>query len=34
MLDNGLLEFICDNLKKKDTYGVFSKPVDPKELPD
>ncbi|GAV88749.1 Bromodomain domain-containing protein [Cephalotus follicularis] len=32
--DNLLLQFILDRLQKKDTYGVFSEPVDPKELPD
>lgn len=26
--------FILDRLQKKDTYGVFSEPVDPEELPD
>jgi bromodomain-containing protein 7/9 len=34
MPENGLLEFILDKLQKKDTYGVFAKPVDPNELPD
>ncbi|XP_062193790.1 uncharacterized protein LOC133897183 [Phragmites australis] len=29
-----LLLFILDRLQKKDTYGVFSDPVDPDELPD
>nr|CAB3457784.1 unnamed protein product [Digitaria exilis] len=29
-----LLLFILDRLQKKDTYGVFSEPVDPEELPD
>ncbi|XP_057776181.1 SWR1 complex bromodomain subunit bdf1-like [Salvia miltiorrhiza] len=29
-----LLVFILDRLQKKDTYGVFSEPVDPDELPD
>ncbi|KAJ1290704.1 hypothetical protein BS78_02G265700 [Paspalum vaginatum] len=29
-----LLLFILDRLQKKDTYGVFSDPVDPEELPD
>ncbi|PWZ41853.1 Bromodomain and PHD finger-containing protein 3 [Zea mays] len=29
-----LLHFILDRLQKKDTYGVFSEPVDPEELPD
>ncbi|CAA0842012.1 DNA-binding bromodomain-containing protein [Striga hermonthica] len=29
-----LLIFILDRLQKKDTYGVFSEPVDPNELPD
>ncbi|KAI3441154.1 uncharacterized protein J3R85_002387, partial [Psidium guajava] len=32
--DKKLLVFILDRLQKKDTYGVFSEPVDPKELPD
>ncbi|KAJ0077300.1 hypothetical protein Patl1_35740 [Pistacia atlantica] len=38
--DEKLLLFILDRLQKfvfcflKDTYGVFSDPVDPKELPD
>ncbi|XVE49599.1 hypothetical protein DITRI_Ditri01bG0094900 [Diplodiscus trichospermus] len=32
--DKKLLLFILDRLQKKDTYGVFSEPVDPKELPD
>ncbi|WOL10756.1 hypothetical protein Cni_G19515 [Canna indica] len=32
--DNKLLAFILDRLQKKDTYGVFSEPVDPEELPD
>ncbi|KAG0490016.1 hypothetical protein HPP92_006879 [Vanilla planifolia] len=32
--DTKLLEFILDRLQKKDTYGVFSEPVDPEELPD
>ncbi|XVF01626.1 hypothetical protein REPUB_Repub04eG0104600 [Reevesia pubescens] len=32
--DKKLLLFIVDRLQKKDTYGVFSEPVDPKELPD
>ncbi|ONK71928.1 uncharacterized protein A4U43_C04F13850 [Asparagus officinalis] len=32
--DKKLLEFILDRLQKKDTYGVFSEPVDPEELPD
>ncbi|KAE8704223.1 hypothetical protein F3Y22_tig00110458pilonHSYRG00268 [Hibiscus syriacus] len=26
--------FILDRLQKKDTYGVFSEPVNPEELPD
>lgn len=34
MPENGLLEFVLDKLQKKDTYGVFAKPVDPNELPD
>ncbi|KAL5713807.1 hypothetical protein ACHQM5_015852 [Ranunculus cassubicifolius] len=32
--DKKLLVFILDRLQKKDTYGVYSEPVDPKELPD
>ncbi|XP_020535536.1 uncharacterized protein LOC105635519 isoform X2 [Jatropha curcas] len=32
--DKKLLLFILDRLQKKDTYGVFSEPVDPNELPD
>ncbi|XP_030552676.1 uncharacterized protein LOC115756846 [Rhodamnia argentea] len=32
--DKKLLVFILERLQKKDTYGVFSEPVDPKELPD
>ncbi|KAI0489035.1 hypothetical protein KFK09_028876 [Dendrobium nobile] len=32
--DKKLLLFILDTLQKKDTYGVFSEPVDPEELPD
>ncbi|XP_057965978.1 uncharacterized protein LOC131156366 [Malania oleifera] len=32
--DKKLLVFVLDRLQKKDTYGVFSEPVDPKELPD
>ncbi|CAN1163100.1 Bromodomain and PHD finger-containing protein 3 [Linum perenne] len=32
--DKKLLLFILDRLQKKDTYGVFSDPVDPEELPD
>ncbi|XP_068645859.1 uncharacterized protein [Aristolochia californica] len=32
--DKKLLIFILDRLQKKDTYGVFSEPVDPNELPD
>ncbi|KAL2326094.1 hypothetical protein Fmac_025152 [Flemingia macrophylla] len=32
--DKKLLLFILDRLQKKDTHGVFSEPVDPKELPD
>ncbi|CAB4291011.1 unnamed protein product [Prunus armeniaca] len=32
--DKKLLLFVLDRLQKKDTYGVFSEPVDPKELPD
>ncbi|KAG8369286.1 hypothetical protein BUALT_Bualt15G0135600 [Buddleja alternifolia] len=32
--DKKLLVFILDRLQKKDTYGVFSEPVDPSELPD
>ncbi|KAI3507163.1 hypothetical protein L1887_21988 [Cichorium endivia] len=32
--DKKLLLFILDRLQKKDTYGAFSEPVDPNELPD
>ncbi|KAK8623223.1 hypothetical protein V6N13_118111 [Hibiscus sabdariffa] len=32
--DKKLLVFILDRLQKKDTYGVFSEPVNPEELPD
>ncbi|KFK44178.1 hypothetical protein AALP_AA1G224800 [Arabis alpina] len=32
--DKKLLVFILDRLQKKDTYGVYSDPVDPEELPD
>ncbi|EEF41474.1 bromodomain-containing protein [Ricinus communis] len=32
--DEKLLLFILERLQKKDTYGVFSEPVDPDELPD
>ncbi|GJM99448.1 hypothetical protein PR202_ga16546 [Eleusine coracana subsp. coracana] len=32
--NNKLLLFVLDRLQKKDTYGVFSEPVDPEELPD
>lgn len=32
--DKKLLLFVLDRLQKKDTYGVFSEPVDPEELPD
>ncbi|GER37375.1 DNA-binding bromodomain-containing protein [Striga asiatica] len=32
--DRKLLVFILDRLQKKDTYGVFSEPVDINELPD
>ncbi|KAG9442964.1 hypothetical protein H6P81_018818 [Aristolochia fimbriata] len=32
--DKKLLIFILDRLQKKDSYGVFSEPVDPNELPD
>ncbi|KDP36784.1 hypothetical protein JCGZ_08075 [Jatropha curcas] len=32
--DKKLLVFILDRLQKKDTYAVFSEPVDPEELPD
>ncbi|KAL0651705.1 hypothetical protein Bca4012_094396 [Brassica carinata] len=32
--DKQLLVFILDRLQKKDTYGVYSDPVDPEELPD
>ncbi|GAB2277773.1 hypothetical protein Dimus_012477 [Dionaea muscipula] len=28
------LELILDKLQKKDTYGVYTEPVDPEELPD
>ncbi|XP_057829916.2 uncharacterized protein LOC131040965 isoform X1 [Cryptomeria japonica] len=34
MPEKKLVEFILDKLQKKDTYGVFSEPVDPEELPD
>ncbi|XP_039049135.1 uncharacterized protein LOC120190077 isoform X2 [Hibiscus syriacus] len=30
--DKKLLVFILDRLQKKDTYGVFSEPVDPEEM--
>ncbi|KAK6916821.1 Bromodomain [Dillenia turbinata] len=30
--DKKLLLFILDRLQKKDTYGVFSEPVDPKDV--
>ncbi|XP_068638544.1 uncharacterized protein [Aristolochia californica] len=32
--DAKVLELILDKLQKKDTYGVYSEPVDPEELPD
>ncbi|PON34299.1 Bromodomain containing protein [Parasponia andersonii] len=32
--DKKLLVFILDRLQKKDTYGVFSEPVDREELPE
>ncbi|KAK9164717.1 hypothetical protein Syun_005619 [Stephania yunnanensis] len=32
--DKMLLVFILDRVQKKDTYGVFSEPVDPEEIPD
>ncbi|KAJ0237490.1 Bromodomain-containing protein [Hirschfeldia incana] len=32
--DKKLLVYILDRLQKKDTYGVYSDPVDPEELPD
>ncbi|KAL5206573.1 hypothetical protein ABZP36_034782 [Zizania latifolia] len=32
--DKKLLLFVLDRLQKKDTYGVFSDPVDHEELPD
>ncbi|KAI9182266.1 hypothetical protein LWI28_023717 [Acer negundo] len=32
--DKTLLLFILDRIQKKDTYGVYSDPVDPEELPD
>ncbi|KAM7261237.1 hypothetical protein ACFE04_026712 [Oxalis oulophora] len=32
--DKKLLLFVLDRLQKKDTYGVFSEPVDLEELPD
>ncbi|XP_077243656.1 uncharacterized protein LOC143884135 [Tasmannia lanceolata] len=32
--DRKLLELILHKLQKKDTYGVYAEPVDPKELPD
>ncbi|KAJ0086115.1 hypothetical protein Patl1_09383 [Pistacia atlantica] len=32
--DKKLLVFVLDRLQKKDTYGVFSEPVDSEELPD
>ncbi|OEL29267.1 hypothetical protein BAE44_0009710, partial [Dichanthelium oligosanthes] len=32
--DKKLLLFILERLQKKDTYGVFSEPVDAEELPD
>ncbi|KAL5201730.1 hypothetical protein ABZP36_036084 [Zizania latifolia] len=32
--DKKLLLFVIDRLQKKDTYGIFSEPVDHEELPD
>ncbi|KAJ7963792.1 Bromodomain containing protein [Quillaja saponaria] len=32
--DKKTLDLILDKLQKKDTYGVYSEPVDPEELPD
>ncbi|AEE35830.1 DNA-binding bromodomain-containing protein [Arabidopsis thaliana] len=32
--DKKLLFFILDRVQKKDTYGVYSDPADPEELPD
>ncbi|KAF4363896.1 hypothetical protein G4B88_004196 [Cannabis sativa] len=32
--DKKLLLFILERLQKKDTYGVYSEPADPEELPD
>ncbi|KAG7590337.1 Bromodomain [Arabidopsis suecica] len=32
--DKKLLLFILDRVQKKDTYGVYSDPADPEELPD
>ncbi|KAH9329913.1 hypothetical protein KI387_002021, partial [Taxus chinensis] len=29
-----MVHFILEKLQKKDSYGVFSEPVDPEELPD
>ncbi|KAI3825803.1 hypothetical protein L1987_07450 [Smallanthus sonchifolius] len=34
MPDKRTLELILDKLQKKDIYGVYTKPVDPEELPD
>ncbi|KAK6160832.1 hypothetical protein DH2020_004213 [Rehmannia glutinosa] len=34
LADKKLLIFILDRLQKKDSYGVFSEPVDINELPD
>ncbi|KAI4342207.1 hypothetical protein MLD38_026857 [Melastoma candidum] len=32
--DKKILLYILDRLQRKDTYGVFSEPVNPEELPD
>ncbi|XP_071923493.1 uncharacterized protein [Coffea arabica] len=32
--DKKMLVFVLDRLQKKDTYGAFSEPADPNELPD
>ncbi|KAI4318578.1 hypothetical protein MLD38_032261 [Melastoma candidum] len=32
--DKKILLYILDRLQRKDTFGVFSEPVDPEELPD
>ncbi|KAI3717900.1 hypothetical protein L1987_69812 [Smallanthus sonchifolius] len=34
MPDKRTLELILNKLQKKDIYGVYTKPVDPEELPD